>query len=965
MADYTSTENREVLNTDVYNIAETVNNLAKTYIPEMSDDTLSVGLPGFIISLETMKLKNNAIMTGALANEVFPQRALLDRNIITHAIMQGVTGINAVPAHMTVIIGILETDFLKYAKTNSDNSIYEFTFDKFCPLNIENKYDFYLDYNLILKRGISSTGSYVYTATYDLPTNKYAYNRISTIDNPYAKQPYIAKVGEDNFIFLQVTLHQISIERKYTTLITSNVIDNRTIVFEFNEEQQLADFEVIVTEPNSTTQVYLTPVFEGAALDSDADKYCEYTYINTNTIRISFVRASYMPSINSQVEINIKTTLGSEGIFEYNTATFVNYASETFGYPSGINLYIRPNTGSSGGVDRKSIEELHNILPKQILMNGAITTETDLTNYFNLINTDTEKMIMMKKSDSQIERIYYAYMLIKNSLGNVVPTNTITIDIPDDELPIITEDGNYVLPAGSIIIYDSEKRVGTITHNPEEAVKTSNYVYMMIYTTEIILDPLYASFFMTTIDQSPYATYSWINTSASVQFMIETFHFQRSMLENTNKYFLDFTAVQNINAPEDMYIVEVDPETGEEIVTNNMKCFIVLYQNGIPYRYTEGTLVEADLTYYKFDWRFTFETSNQFDTANKLMINGMYVANTHSKLYGYFTPNVEAYVYILAKSEYIGTDNRYDLDTVISDGSGTPVLDGYGITNKFEIHGGLNFFVDYSSILNSTITVRENPDMAASNIYNLQGIPVIGYQYVTDVDTGSMFFQEFLNAMDEKKAYMDSAMVLLENSFEIDYKFYNTYGPSLLYTIAELNYDGIVEDEEDLDALIVTDPYTGEIISPAAGTVYLVRRSQYGPNIEFVFTGYIWQISSAVDIKSIGRIDINLEFTLSLKSSSDIYTKDNIIKYIKNYIENLNITNEDLDISNMMSDVKVKFASTINYIDYNGFNLFDSNTQHLYWRDPSNITIPPEFINVRTTKDDAGNIIPDITINVV
>ena len=556
-------------------------------------------------------------------------------------------------------------------------------------------------------------------------------------------------------------------------------------------------------------------------------------------------------------------------------------------------------------------------------------------------------------------------MLIKNSLGNVVPTNTITVDIPDDELPIVTEDGNYVLPAGSIIIYDYETRTGTITHNPKEALETSNYVYMMLYTTEIILDPLYASFFMTTIDQYPYATYSWINTNASVQFMIETFHFERSMLENTNSYFLDFTATQNINAPEDMYIIERDPETGEEVITNNMRCFIVLYQNGIPYRYSEGTLVEADLTYYKYNWRFEFVTSNQFDTSNKLMITGMYVAGTRSKLYGYFSQNVEAYVYILAKSEYIGTDNRYDLDLTISDGSGIPILDGYGITNKFEIHGGLNFFVDYSSILNSTITVRQNPDIAASNIYNLQGIPVIGYQYVTDPDTGAAFFQEFLNTMDEKKAYMDSAMVLLENSFEIDYKFYNTYGPSLLYTVEQFNYDGIVEDEEDLDALIVKDPYTGEVISPPKGTVYLVRRTQYGPNIEFTFTGTIWEVSKSVDIKSIGRIDINLEFTLSLKSSSDIYTKDNIIKYIKNYIENLNITNEDLDISNMMSDVKVKFASTINYIDYNGFNLFDSNTQHLYWRDPSNISIPPEFINVRTTKDDAGNIIPDITINVV
>lgn len=962
VASYTSGE-REILNTDIYNIAESVNTLAKNYIPEMTEDTLSVGLPGFIIALETTKLKNNAIMTGALANEVFPQRALLDRNIITHAIMQGVTGINAIPSHMTVIIGLLESDFLNYAKELSNGTL-EFTFDKYCPIRIEDTYDFYIDYNIILRRSKGSTGNWVYTATYDLPSNTYEYNRISFIDNPYAKQPYITKIGDENYIFLQTTLHQVSIDRRYTTFITSNVVDNRTIVFEFNEEQQLADFEVKVTEPNKTEPVYLTPVFEGAALEADVDKYCEYTYINTNTIRISFVRASYMPGLNAQVEIVVKTTLGAEGIFEYDNATFVNFASEEFGYAQGINILIRPNTSSTGGVDRKSIEELHTILPKQILMNGAITTETDLTNYFNLINTDTEKMLMMRKSDSQIERVYYAYMLIKNAEGNVVPTNTITIDIPDTELPIITEDGNYVLPAGSIIIYDAEKRVGTITHDPRKAAETSNYVYMMLYTTEILMDPLYTCFFMTTINQNPYATYAWINTTASVQFMVDTFHFERSMITDSDKYFLDFTATQNINAPEDMYIVEIDPETGEEVITNNMRCFIVLYQNGIPYRYTEGELIYADLTYYKFDWRFVFETSNQFDTSNHLMLTGMYVANSRSKLYGYFTQNVEAYVYLLAKSEYIGTENRFDLDQVVSDGTGIPVLKGYGVTNKFEIHGGLNFFVDYSGILNSTITARRNPDIEASNIYNLQGVPVIGYDYVTDEDTGAENFQAFLTTMDEKKAYMDDALVLLENSFEIDYKFYNTYGPSLLYTTEVVELDGIVDDDEDLDALIKYDEY-GNIIAPEIGAIYLVRRSTAGVNIEYIFNGTDWQITTVNDLRTIGRVDINLEFTLSLKSSSDIYTKDNIVKYIKNYIENLSKTNEDLDISNMMSDIKVKFASTINYIDYDGFNLFDSNTQHMYWNSPENITLPPEFINIRTTKNDAGETVPDITINVV
>ena len=246
----------EILNSDIYNIAEMVNNLAKSYIPEMTEDTLAVGLPGFIVALESTKLRTNAIMTGALANEVFPQRALLDRNIITHAIMQGVTGINAIPAHMTVIIGLLESDFEKYS--TSTDTYKEFIFDKYCPITIENEFDFYLDYDIVLRRSKSSAGTDVYTATYSLPNNTAEYNRISSIDNPYAKQPYITKVGDSNYIFLQTTLHQVSIDRQYTQFISSNVVDNRTIVFEFNEEQQLADFEVIVNEPGSDTPVYLT-----------------------------------------------------------------------------------------------------------------------------------------------------------------------------------------------------------------------------------------------------------------------------------------------------------------------------------------------------------------------------------------------------------------------------------------------------------------------------------------------------------------------------------------------------------------------------------------------------------------------------------------------------------------------------------------------------------------------------------
>ena len=68
-------------------------------------------------------------MTGELCNEVFPSRARLERNVITHAIMMNIENINAVPAKMTAFLAIKESDIFDYF---DENSI--FTIDRECSL---------------------------------------------------------------------------------------------------------------------------------------------------------------------------------------------------------------------------------------------------------------------------------------------------------------------------------------------------------------------------------------------------------------------------------------------------------------------------------------------------------------------------------------------------------------------------------------------------------------------------------------------------------------------------------------------------------------------------------------------------------------------------------------------------------------------------------------------------------------
>jgi hypothetical protein len=114
---------------------------------------------------------------------------------------------------------------------------------------------------------------------------------------------------------------------------------------------------------------------------------------------------------------------------------------------------------------------------------------------------------------------------------------------------------------------------------------------------------------------------------------------------------------------------------------------------------------------------------------------------------------------------------------------------------------------------------------------------------------------------------------------------------------------------------------------------------------------------------SIGSIDISMKFKLSLKDTTDITTKNEIVKSIKKYIENLNDIG-DLHIPNLITDIINEYEDRIYYIEFVGFNTFGTDDQHIIQVD-ENVDVP-EFINVRNVIDPStGLIVPDIEITLV
>ena len=451
---------KKTVNSDVYNLSGLVDDVKKVYLPDETDETLAIGTYGYIGAIETQRLQTQVQMTGELCNESFPSRARLERNVITHAIMANIEDINAIPAKMTAFIAIRESDL----RDNINDTTNQFIIDRECPIYLGD-YEFHLEYDIILTRiYIPGKNTNAYTAQYDMSRT----NPSSTISNPYLSAPAVMVIDNESYIYITVIVSQVEHNKEYKKLVTSNVIDNKTINFEF--ENQLAYFEVHCTESDS--EYYLTPVFEGSAVPEGTNYYCWYQYIDTDLIRVRFDRSSYIPGLNTQIEVLYKTTQGASGNFTYNEDVYVDLTSDKYGY-KGITVLFTPLTESKDGKDRKSKKELQGLIPKELLARGSYTTITDLNNYFGSLDSDYGRIIVQKKIDNQIERVYYAYLVLKDQDMNIIPTNTIDLKISLDQMIesrlYDSQSPRYIVKSGACIRL-GEDGIGTISDAPIQNV---------------------------------------------------------------------------------------------------------------------------------------------------------------------------------------------------------------------------------------------------------------------------------------------------------------------------------------------------------------------------------------------------------------------------------------------------------------------------------------------------------------
>ena len=935
--------------TSLYKIKDFMTNVvAPKYFSFDATEQTSVGLFGYITEILANGIEDSFFSTTMLFKEIFPVTAEDPESIYLMAALFQLDNHFAVPATVPFNILISEEDLLNATEVES-NGIKKLHVDRDMSIMVGDK-EFMLDYDIEIDSKKNSNDEYTHTARYiyhyedyyksntDSNFNTSAYkNTLSTISSPYIKTR-IHNHTENNrrYVLLTLNLRQVS-----KTSIEDSILDTErinVITKEYKYDGQLANFEMFYRESPNQTWTQMEKYVANSTQQPSYDPYCYYKFIDDNKIQITFNTNDryFIPAYNSELKIELYTTLGADGNFDDYTDNEVTIGTVAKRYVTNKGLiYIGATGGASmGGYDTKSLEELRTEVIKAFSTVKAFSTANDLTLYFDSLRLNqNNKLLIIKQRDDSLKRLFSSYVLFKDSASNVIPTNTVNVNMPSDIFDRSVDQSNrYIIDAGKLYKFilgsrdTVEELENTTLSSDLDSFENNDYVYVNPFLTVLGRDPVMASYYINTLDDDISVDFETVNEDSFNQFIVNSINIKRNAMLGDKDYTFTVRLIPTTELPLDAFVelpdtpitddsdviwdtenkvaTYTDTETG--ITYTDLPYFSIIDDDGMEVFYLDLGVVRGAITFEKvsgfvplhltgFDsdayiLTGTITTDDFVSLGRKLKITGGLVA------YGmneepYF-PNRNYMADVYSCTARVHTFLKYGFDEtgekVIYNGSVLPIsagthslvnnindansgyheLDTAVLTNVYIANKNLNFMIPVPEIISTLnyVDEGETTDNSGDKVqlysYKLYSVPMVKANVMKSVSD----FHAFLNSFRSMYTYLENAMKQLTNNFDIDLKFFNTYGPARHF--------------------------------------YAFRNgSQYG---------------SLMD-----RVNITIRFGVKFNITTAIENAvDELKDYIKSYIENDEvslITSPSLYISNLITSIKNNFQS-ISYITFKGVN---------------------------------------------
>lgn len=465
----TSNKSTIKINSTSYNVFNNWTELVQKYFGIDDNDnpyvnTLKSSFFGYFNEIASSEIKNAVFHKNFLYDEHFLNTAVLPESIYNFAKLYNVPIDSAVPATMYLKISISERDLvssslLREVDSDSNNTnanantlkVFKLVFDRENTNFTVGNYIFNLPYPIVLtiQQIQENDGySYSYTANYDTSQT------IFPITEDLGTLPFL-KVWKENiedvdYIFIGFQAYQFEI-RKYETLIATTEGNPDTLYHTYKFKDQLAFFDAKYEFNGKVTDLNL--YFNNIYTPSSKEYYAYYTFLNDNVIQISFstdLINGFRPVTGSTLKMNLYTTLGSGGNFDYSGGVTMKFSNNsTFSHLDFICETMVDN--STGGRDKLDTYGQKTKILERITTRNNIITENDLLKFFNSVNEtlniNGSEITFLKKQDDVIKRIYCNFLLLRDENERVIPTNT----APYLTFKMDNEDNQFIIKEHSIV----------------------------------------------------------------------------------------------------------------------------------------------------------------------------------------------------------------------------------------------------------------------------------------------------------------------------------------------------------------------------------------------------------------------------------------------------------------------------------------------------------------------------------
>lgn len=514
--------------------------------------------------------------------EFYPTTAKYTKSLYKMAALQQIPYPLSNPSQASVVLLMMEKEIIEYGEYT--NGRYKFVIDDTMIINAGN-IPFMLDFPVVIIAKPKKIGSSILEANSSDPDakTKYAYtirydktykNDLNDLSSNYIYSRSVTYNGE-RYLLFKLGVHQCSLETISESINKSPLINNVSLDFPFSGK--LCNFEVFYSEANSNDIVYQ---LKKIPLNGNPtrEKFCMFSLIDDTTLRISFPENAYFnPKFNSTITVKIYTTLGAEGNFNIYKGNLVcTLNSEKYPYNNMVTMTGQIQGSAIGGADISSQDDFRTDVIAAYATNKTITTENDLQVYFDAVMTDTRtKIIFQKKRDDVFERLYGAYMILKDLRDFVIPTNSLDVELYESQVDVYIKTNNhrdkaivkpgwvlkYQNPGEGNFISDEYRLYGTdISLNTEINDNVTDFCYTNIFLMQISKSPNMIGYYLNTVDTTVSADSIYVNDDSYLQFAVNSFSLKRNAIRGENFYKISTTVQPSIVNSELQKILFLSPD---------------------------------------------------------------------------------------------------------------------------------------------------------------------------------------------------------------------------------------------------------------------------------------------------------------------------------------------------------------------------------------------------------------------